>query len=144
MGSLCQSTVYLLGGRRRFLFFFARLPIIVHEQRPPSFSTPLLVRRAFLVARSRERGRGREGEAASTRRYNSLFCAKVLGPLSLMGGSRGLFWRALSWGEGNRGGGYLLIAGDFAFLRSDLAAAAAAVGLFCSIVLEFYYRDTTH
>lgn len=22
------------------------------------------------------------------------------------------------WGEGNRGGGYLLIAGDFAFLRS--------------------------
>lgn len=48
------------------------------------------------------------------------------------------------WGEGNRGGGYLLIAGDFAFLRSDLAAAAAAVGLFCSIVLEFYYRDTTH
>lgn len=48
------------------------------------------------------------------------------------------------WGEGNGGGGYLLIAGDFAFLRSDLAAAAAAVGLFCSIVLEFYYRDTTH
>lgn len=58
MGSLCQSTVYLLGGE--FFSFFARLPIIVHEQRPPSFSTPLLVRRAFLVARSRER----EGEGA--------------------------------------------------------------------------------
>lgn len=57
MGSLCQSTVYLLGGD--FFFFFARLPIIVHEQRPPSFSTPLLVRRAFLVARSREREGGR-------------------------------------------------------------------------------------
>lgn len=98
MGSLCQSTVYLLGGD--FFSFFARLPIIVHEQRPPSFSTPLLVRRAFLVARSRERGRGREGEAASTRRYNSLFCAKVLGPLSLMGGSRGLFWRGFSLGRG--------------------------------------------
>lgn len=40
--------------------FFARLPIIVHEQRPPSFSTPLLVRRAFLVARSSERERERE------------------------------------------------------------------------------------
>lgn len=50
-------SVYSLPPRRRFLFFFARLPIIVHEQRPPSFSTPLLVRRAFLVARSRERGR---------------------------------------------------------------------------------------
>lgn len=96
MGSLCQSTVYLLGGD--FFSFFARLPIIVHEQRPPSFSTPLLVRRAFLVARSRERGR--EGEAASTRRYNSLFCAKVLGPLSLMGGSRGLFWRGSFLGRG--------------------------------------------
>lgn len=57
MGSLCQSTVYLLGGE--FFSFFARLPIIVHEQRPPSFSTPLLVRRAFLVARSREREGGR-------------------------------------------------------------------------------------
>lgn len=92
-------SVYSLPPRRRaILFFFARLPIIVHEQRPPSFSTPLLVRRAFLVARSRERGR--EGEAASTRRYNSLFCAKVLGPLSLMGGSRGLFWRGFSLGRG--------------------------------------------
>lgn len=50
-------SVYSLPPRRRFLFFFARLPIIVHEQRPPSFSTPLLVRRAFLVARSRKRGR---------------------------------------------------------------------------------------
>lgn len=79
MGSLCQSAVYFLGGRRRFLFlFFARLPIIVHEQRPPSFSTPLLVRRAFLVARSREREREREGEAASgleTRRYEIAFFA---------------------------------------------------------------------
>lgn len=94
------SVYSLLPRRRAILFFFARLPIIVHEQRPPSFSTPLLVPRAFLVARSRERGRGREGEAASTRRYNSLFCAKVLGPLSLMGGSRGLFWRGFSLGRG--------------------------------------------
>lgn len=47
------------------------------------------------------------------------------------------------WGEGNGGGGYLLIAGDLLLaLSGDFAAAAA--GLFCSIVLEFYYRDTTH
>lgn len=47
------------------------------------------------------------------------------------------------WGEGNRGGGYLLIAGDLLLaLSGDFAAAA--VGLFCSIVLEFYDRDTTH
>lgn len=48
------------------------------------------------------------------------------------------------WGEGNRGGGYLLIAGDLLLASSGDFAAAAAVGLFCSIVLEFYYRDTTH
>lgn len=46
------------------------------------------------------------------------------------------------WGEGNRGGGYLLIAGDLHLASSGDFAAAA--GLFCSIVLEFYYRDTTH
>lgn len=46
------------------------------------------------------------------------------------------------WGEGNGGGGYLLIAGDLLLaLSGDFAAAA---GLFCSIVLEFCYRDTTH
>lgn len=46
------------------------------------------------------------------------------------------------WGEGNGGGGYLLIAGDFAFLRSLVILLLLA--FFCSIVLEFYYRDTTH
>lgn len=46
------------------------------------------------------------------------------------------------WGEGNRGGRYLLIAGDL--LLAFSGDFAAAVGLFCSIVLEFYYRDTTH
>lgn len=49
------------------------------------------------------------------------------------------------WEEGNGGGGgYLLIAGDLLLAFSGDFAAAAAVGLFCSIVLEFYYRDTTH
>lgn len=48
------------------------------------------------------------------------------------------------WGEGNRGGGYLLIAGDFAFLRSLVILLLLLLAFFCSIVLEFYYRDTTH
>lgn len=48
-----------------------------------------------------------------------------------------------AWGEGNGGGGYLLIAGDFAFLRS-LVILLLLLAFFCSIVLDFYHRDTTH
>lgn len=62
------------------------------------------------------------------------------------------------WGEGNRGGGYLLIAGDLLLALSGdfaAAAAAAAVGLFLlyssRVLLSRYYalnrereREQTH
>lgn len=57
MGSLCPSTVYLLGGD--FFSFFARLPIIVHEQRPPSFFNALACSSSFFSG-SFERERARE------------------------------------------------------------------------------------
>lgn len=59
------------------------------------------------------------------------------------------------WGEGNRGGGYFLIAGDLLLALSGDYAAAAAVGLFLlyssRVLLSRYYalnrereREQTH